>query len=73
MPADGKFPSASTQYEKRNIAVEIPVWEPDICIQCGQCSLVCPHATIRVKAYDKKYLDKTPKTFKSADAKGKRI
>jgi len=71
MPADGKFPSATTQYEKRNIAVDIPVWEPNICIQCGQCSLVCPHATIRVKAYDKKHLDKAPKTFKSADAKGK--
>ncbi|MGA2915132.1 MAG: pyruvate:ferredoxin (flavodoxin) oxidoreductase [Sedimentisphaerales bacterium] len=71
MPADGKFPSATTQYEKRNIAVDIPVWEPGICIQCGQCSFVCPHATIRVKAYDKKYLDKAPKTFKSADAKGK--
>ncbi|MFA5292062.1 MAG: pyruvate:ferredoxin (flavodoxin) oxidoreductase [Phycisphaerae bacterium] len=71
MPADGKFPSATTQYEKRNIAVDIPVWEPDVCIQCGQCSLVCPHATIRVKNYDKKYLDKAPKTFKSADSKGK--
>jgi pyruvate-ferredoxin/flavodoxin oxidoreductase len=71
MPADGKFPSATTQYEKRNIAVDIPVWEPDICIQCAQCSLVCPHATIRVKNYDKKYLDKAPKTFKSADSKGK--
>ncbi len=71
MPADGKFPSATTQYEKRNIAVEIPVWEPDVCIQCGQCSLVCPHATIRVKNYDKKHLDKAPKTFKSADSKGK--
>jgi pyruvate-ferredoxin/flavodoxin oxidoreductase len=71
MPADGKFPSATTQYEKRNIAVDIPVWEPQVCIQCGQCSLVCPHATIRVKNYDKKYLDKAPKTFKSADSKGK--
>ncbi|PKL50241.1 MAG: pyruvate:ferredoxin (flavodoxin) oxidoreductase [Planctomycetes bacterium HGW-Planctomycetes-1] len=71
MPADGKFPSATTQYEKRNIAVDIPVWEPDVCIQCGQCSLVCPHATIRVKNYDKKYLDKAPRTFKSADSKGK--
>ncbi|OHB59093.1 MAG: pyruvate:ferredoxin (flavodoxin) oxidoreductase, partial [Planctomycetes bacterium RBG_13_44_8b] len=71
MPVDGKFPSASTQYEKRNIAVNIPVWEPDVCIQCGQCSLVCPHAAIRVKAYDAKHLEKAPKTFKSADAKGK--
>ena len=71
MPVDGRFPSATTQYEKRNIGIHIPVWEPGICIQCGQCSLVCPHATIRLKAYDKKYLDKAPKTFKSADAKGK--
>ncbi|MBU1260536.1 MAG: pyruvate:ferredoxin (flavodoxin) oxidoreductase [Planctomycetes bacterium] len=71
MPADGKFPSATTQYEKRNIAVDIPVWEHDVCIQCGQCSLVCPHAAIRVKNYDKKYLDNAPKTFKSTDSKGK--
>jgi pyruvate-ferredoxin/flavodoxin oxidoreductase len=71
MPPDGKFPSGTTQYEKRNIAVNIPAWEPDICIQCGQCSLVCPHAAIRIKAYDQKYLKDAPQTFKSADAKGK--
>jgi pyruvate-ferredoxin/flavodoxin oxidoreductase len=71
MPADGKFPSGTTQYEKRNIAVNIPAWEPDVCIQCARCSLVCPHAAIRVKAYDEKYLKDAPKTFKSADAKGK--
>jgi pyruvate-ferredoxin/flavodoxin oxidoreductase len=71
MPIDGQFPSGTTQYEKRNIAVQIPVWEPSVCIQCGQCSLVCPHATIRIKAYDKKYAENAPKTFKSADAKGK--
>ncbi len=71
MPPDGKWPTGTTQYEKRNIAVNIPAWEPDICIQCGQCSLFCPHAAIRVKAYDKKYLQNAPKTFKSADAKGK--
>jgi len=71
MPPDGKWPTGTTQYEKRNIAVNIPAWEPDICIQCGQCSLFCPHAAIRVKAYDKKYLEDVPKTFKSADAKGK--
>ena len=71
MPVDGKFPTGTTQYEKRNIAVNIPVWEPNICIQCGRCSLVCPHATIRIKDYDKKYLEKAPSTFKSADAKGK--
>ncbi|GAG63357.1 unnamed protein product, partial [marine sediment metagenome] len=71
MPPDGKFPSGTTQYEKRNIAVNIPAWEPDICIQCGRCSLVCPHAAIRIKAYDQKYLKDAPQTFKSADAKGK--
>ena len=71
MPCDGKFPLATTKYEKRNIAVHIPVWEPDICIQCGQCSLVCPHASIRIKAYDPEHLENAPKTFKSAEAKGK--
>jgi pyruvate-ferredoxin/flavodoxin oxidoreductase len=71
MPDDGKFPSGTTCYEKRNIAVNIPVWQPDVCIQCGRCSLVCPHAAIRIKAYDPKYAEKAPETFKSADAKGK--
>ena len=71
MPVDGKFPTGTTQYEKRNIAVNIPVWEPDICIQCGRCSLLCPHAAIRLKVYDEKYLKDAPATFKSADAKGK--
>ncbi|MFC1604351.1 pyruvate:ferredoxin (flavodoxin) oxidoreductase [Planctomycetota bacterium] len=71
MPDDGKFPTGTTKYEKRNIAVNIPVWEPNVCIQCGTCSFVCPHATIRIKAYDPKYAEGAPKTFKSADAKGK--
>ncbi|HOL31604.1 MAG TPA: pyruvate:ferredoxin (flavodoxin) oxidoreductase [Anaerohalosphaeraceae bacterium] len=71
MPCDGKFPTATTKYEKRNIAVHIPVWEPQLCIQCGQCSLVCPHAAIRIKAYDPKELEKAPPAFKSIDAKGK--
>ncbi|HUS73487.1 MAG TPA: pyruvate:ferredoxin (flavodoxin) oxidoreductase [Sedimentisphaerales bacterium] len=71
MPADGKFPTGTTQYEKRNIAVDIPKWEPEICIQCARCSLFCPHAAIRVKAYDEKYLKDAPETFKSVDAKGK--
>ena len=52
MPDDGTWPTATTQYEKRNIAVHIPVWEPDVCIQCGSCSFVCPHASIRIKAYE---------------------
>jgi len=71
MPADGKFPTGTTQYEKRNIAVNIPQWEPGICIQCGTCSLVCPHAAIRIKAYDEKYLKDAPAGFKTADAKGR--
>jgi pyruvate-ferredoxin/flavodoxin oxidoreductase len=70
-PSDGKFPTATTRFEKRNIAVHIPVWLPDVCIQCGRCSLVCPHASIRIKDYDAEYIRKAPKTFKSADAKGK--
>ncbi len=71
LPVDGTFPTATTQYEKRNIAVEIPVWDPDTCIQCGQCSMVCPHAAIRMKAYDPALLKDAPATFKSTDAKGR--
>ncbi|MBN1902860.1 pyruvate:ferredoxin (flavodoxin) oxidoreductase, partial [Candidatus Sumerlaeota bacterium] len=71
MPEDGSFPTATTQYEKRNIAIKIPCWTPELCLQCGMCSFVCPHAAIRIKAYDPKNLDKAPKTFKSIDAKGK--
>jgi pyruvate-ferredoxin/flavodoxin oxidoreductase len=51
LPADGTFPTATAQWEKRNLALEIPVWDPDICIQCGKCVLVCPHAVIREKVY----------------------
>ena len=70
MPEDGTFPTGTTQYEKRNIAVQIPQWDPEVCIQCGQCSLVCPHAAIRIKAYDPSVLDKAPDIFLSVDAKG---
>ncbi|MFP4444063.1 MAG: pyruvate:ferredoxin (flavodoxin) oxidoreductase, partial [Spirochaetia bacterium] len=73
LPEDGTYPTGTTKYEKRNIAENIPVWEPDICIQCGDCSAVCPHATIRMKAYDPSFLDKAPDTFKSSDAKGKEL
>ena len=69
MPVDGTFPTATTQWEKRNIALEIPVWESDLCIQCGKCSFVCPHATIRQKVYDPAQLEGAPATFKSIDAK----
>ena len=70
MPNDGTWPTATTQWEKRNIATEIPVWEPDTCIQCMQCSLMCPHAAIRGKVYDPACLKDAPATFKCADAKG---
>ncbi len=69
MPVDGSFPTATTQWEKRNVALEIPVWDPDICIQCGKCAFVCPHATIRTKVYEEKYLENAPETFKHTDAK----
>ncbi len=52
MPVDGTFPTGTAEWEKRNIALEIPVWDEDICIQCGKCVLVCPHAVIRSKVYD---------------------
>jgi pyruvate-ferredoxin/flavodoxin oxidoreductase len=70
MPADGTFPTGTSQYEKRNIAVDIPVWDEKLCIQCGICSFVCPHATIRMKVYDADQLAGAPESFKSADAKG---
>lgn len=71
LPADGTFPTGTSCIEKRNIAVNIPVWEKDLCIQCGICSLVCPHASIRMKIYDEKELAGAPETFKSCAAKGK--
>lgn len=69
LPADGTYPSGTTQWEKRNIAQEIPVWAPDICIQCGKCVLVCPHAVIRAKAVDRTALAEAPEQFKYADAR----
>ncbi|MBK5106569.1 MAG: pyruvate:ferredoxin (flavodoxin) oxidoreductase [Anaerolineales bacterium] len=68
-PNDGTFPTATTQWEKRNIALEIPAWEPDICIQCGKCVFVCPHAVIREKVFDPALLEDAPSTFLSADAR----
>jgi pyruvate-ferredoxin/flavodoxin oxidoreductase len=68
---DGTFPTATTQWEKRSIALEIPVLEPDICIQCAKCSLVCPHGVIRMKAFDGTLLETAPDTFKYMDAKGR--
>ena len=73
MPVDGTYPTGTAQWEKRNIALEIPVWESDLCIQCGKCSFVCPHAVIRQKVYDPKLLEGAPATFKSIDAKFKEM
>jgi len=70
MPVDGTYPTGSARWEKRNIALEIPVWETSICIQCNKCALVCPHASIRVKVYEPRELAKAPSGFQSMDYKG---
>ncbi|MFP4178754.1 MAG: pyruvate:ferredoxin (flavodoxin) oxidoreductase [Spirochaetaceae bacterium] len=67
LPDDGTYPLGTTQYEKRNVAEKIPVWDPESCIQCGKCSTVCPHGVIRMKMYDPALLEKAPETFKSTD------
>jgi pyruvate-ferredoxin/flavodoxin oxidoreductase len=70
-PVDGTFPSATAQWERRNIALEIPVWDEVLCIQCGKCVLVCPHAVIRAKVYEPALLAQAPPTFKSTAARWK--
>jgi pyruvate-ferredoxin/flavodoxin oxidoreductase len=70
-PVDGTFPLGTTQWEKRNLALEIPVWESDLCIQCGKCVFVCPHAVIRHKVYDEKLLAGAPQSFKHMPSKFK--
>jgi len=71
LPADGTFPTATTQWEKRNITLEIPVWEPDLCIQCGKCCFVCPHSVIREKVYDPLYLESAPPNWQAVEARWK--
>ena len=70
MPSDGTFPTGTSQYEKRNVSLYMPEWDSEACIQCGMCSIVCPHAAIRTKVYDPSLLDKAPKTFKTTKGKG---
>ena len=70
-PDDGTYPTSTTMWEKRNISLEIPVWEPDLCIQCGKCVFVCPHAVIREKIYDASYLENAPDSWLSEDARWK--
>ncbi|MEH1970628.1 pyruvate:ferredoxin (flavodoxin) oxidoreductase [Nostoc sp.] len=71
LPVDGTFPVGTAKWEKRNVAEEIPVWEPDVCVQCGKCVMVCPHSAIRAKAYQPDELVNAPETFKSTGAKDK--
>jgi len=68
---DGTFPTGTTQWEKRNIAMEIPVWDTEVCIQCGKCAMVCPHAAIRSKVYAPAELSNAPAAFQSVDFKSK--
>jgi len=69
LPCDGTFPTATARWEKRNIALEIPVWDTAVCIQCGKCAMVCPHGVIRAKVYEAAALRNAPATFKSTDAR----
>ena len=71
MPIDGTYPTGTAMWEKRNIALEVPVWDNEICIQCNKCVIVCPHASIRAKVFDEKLLTGAPATFKSTKFKGK--
>jgi pyruvate-ferredoxin/flavodoxin oxidoreductase len=75
LPVDGTFPTGTTTYEKRSIAKEIPIWDPDVCIDCGKCAIVCPHATIRMKVFDDEVAAAVPddfltKPFRSKDLDG---
>jgi pyruvate-ferredoxin/flavodoxin oxidoreductase len=73
LPNDGTYPVGTTQYEKRNVALEIPVWDPEVCIQCNQCALVCPHATIRPKLYPAELNGNAPEGWQSIAAKGRGV
>ena len=78
LPVDGTFPTGTAAYEKRAIAKEIPIWDPDICIDCGKCAIVCPHATIRMKVFGADAVAGAPaeflsKPFRSKDLAGHRL
>jgi pyruvate-ferredoxin/flavodoxin oxidoreductase len=65
LPVDGTFPTGTARWEKRTLAEEVPVWDPDICIDCGKCAIVCPHAAIQIKIFEPGHLEGAPETFKS--------
>ncbi|MBF2078039.1 MAG: pyruvate:ferredoxin (flavodoxin) oxidoreductase [Synechococcales cyanobacterium T60_A2020_003] len=69
LPIDGTYPTGTSKWEKRNIAQEIPVWDPEVCVQCAKCVLVCPHGVIRAKVYEPDRLADAPETFKHTDAR----
>ncbi|MEO1211218.1 MAG: pyruvate:ferredoxin (flavodoxin) oxidoreductase, partial [Cyanobacteria bacterium J06638_20] len=71
LPIDGTYPSGTAQYEKRNVAQEIPTWDPDVCVQCGKCVMMCPHAVIRSKVYEPGELTNAPDSFKHKAARDK--
>jgi pyruvate-ferredoxin/flavodoxin oxidoreductase len=73
LPVDGTYPSGTTAWEIKDLTTEIPVWEPEMCAQCGNCEIVCPHAVIRMKAYNKDELDDAPETFKAIRLKGRSV
>jgi pyruvate-ferredoxin/flavodoxin oxidoreductase len=72
-PPDGTWPSGTTQWEKRGIAREIPIWDPDLCIQCNKCALVCPHAAIRVKVFDTAHLEGAPEGYPHIPYRGGKL
>jgi pyruvate-ferredoxin/flavodoxin oxidoreductase len=73
LPVDGTFPTGTTRWEKRSIAEEIPVWDPDLCIDCGKCAIVCPHAAIQIKIFEPDALDDAPDVFLSKPFKDREI
>ncbi len=73
LPCDGTYPSGTTKWEKRNLAMEVPIWDPEICIQCGKCVLACPHSVIRSKVVEPELLDNAPEGFKHTKARFKEL
>ena len=71
LPSDGTYPTATSRWEKRNIALEIPEWDEELCIHCGKCPFVCPHGVIRSKVFDPVTAENAPESFKHVPVKGK--